>query len=122
MFDKIAVKDKPTPQFEGPTEISPVYKFLKSALPGEIPWNCALLHRSGAEAERARQRAAIDACVRESVGFLVFVIGSDCWCCGFDLPQTPSSSLTATASRASGTGLPIRWSRGWCVRFVNFIK
>lgn len=41
MFDKIAVKDTPTPQWDGPTEISPVYKFLKSYLPGEIPWNCA---------------------------------------------------------------------------------
>jgi hypothetical protein len=39
VFDHIAVLDKPTPMFEGPTVISPVYRFLKDALPGEIPWN-----------------------------------------------------------------------------------
>lgn len=39
VMDKIAVLNKPTPQWEGPTEISPVYAFLKAALPGEIPWN-----------------------------------------------------------------------------------
>ena len=40
VFDHVAVLDKPTPMFPGPTEISPVYRFLKDALPGEIPW-CA---------------------------------------------------------------------------------
>jgi glutathione peroxidase len=39
VFDHVAALDKPTPQWEGPTETSPVYKYLKSVLPGEIPWN-----------------------------------------------------------------------------------
>ena len=38
VFDHVAVLDKPTPQWEGPTEISPLYRYLKSVLPGEIPW------------------------------------------------------------------------------------
>lgn len=25
--------------WEGPTEISPLYRYMKSVLPGEIPWN-----------------------------------------------------------------------------------
>jgi glutathione peroxidase-family protein len=43
VMDKIAVLNKPTPQWEGPTEMSPVYAFLKNALPGEIPWNYSAL-------------------------------------------------------------------------------
>ena len=39
VFDHIAVLDKPTPMWEGPTEISPLYRYMKSVLPGEIPWN-----------------------------------------------------------------------------------
>lgn len=40
VFDHVMVLDKATPQWKGPTTISPVYRFLKDALPGEIPW-CA---------------------------------------------------------------------------------
>ena len=39
VFDHVAVLDKPTPMWEGPTEISPLYRYMKSVLPGEIPWN-----------------------------------------------------------------------------------
>ena len=39
VFDHVQVLDKATPQWAGPTTISPVYRFLKDALPGEIPWN-----------------------------------------------------------------------------------
>jgi hypothetical protein len=39
VMDHVAVLDKATPMWAGPTEISPVYRFLKEALPGEIPWN-----------------------------------------------------------------------------------
>jgi glutathione peroxidase len=62
VFDHIAVLDKPTPMFEGPTVISPVYRFLKDALPGEIPWNytkCVVLAgRSGASARCCSSWAA----------------------------------------------------------------
>ena len=44
VFDHVAVLDKPTPMFPGPTQISPVYRFLKDALPGEIPWNYTCVH------------------------------------------------------------------------------
>ena len=37
VFDHVAVLDKPTPMWEGPTEISPLYRYMKSVLPGEIP-------------------------------------------------------------------------------------
>jgi len=36
VFDHIAVLDKPTPMWAGPTEISPLYRYLKSQLPGEV--------------------------------------------------------------------------------------
>jgi len=42
VYDKIAVKDKATPQFPGPEEISPVYAFLKGSgkeFSKEIEWN-----------------------------------------------------------------------------------
>ena len=50
VMDKIAVKYKPTPQWEGPREMSPVYGFLKSKTGGsEIEWNYTkfLVDRNG---------------------------------------------------------------------------
>lgn len=54
VMDKIAVKDRPTPQWDGPGEISPVYKFLKGTLPGEIEWNYVkfLVDRNGVPVRR----------------------------------------------------------------------
>lgn len=55
-MDKIMVKDRPTPQWDGPTEISPVYKFLKSfpETKGEIEWNYVkfLVSRDGTPLRR----------------------------------------------------------------------
>ena len=54
VFDHVAVLDKPTPMWEGPTEISPLYRYLKSVLPGEIPWNYTkfLIGRDGVPLRR----------------------------------------------------------------------
>ena len=54
VFDHVAVLDKPTPMWEGPTEISPLYRYMKSVLPGEIPWNYTklLIGRDGVPLRR----------------------------------------------------------------------
>jgi len=49
-------QDKPTPQWEGPTTISPVYALLKSGVNtgGDLPWNYTkfLVSREGVPLRR----------------------------------------------------------------------
>ena len=85
VFDHVAVLDKPTPMWEGPTEISPLYRYMKSVLPGEIP------------------------CVRDAL--LAILPAAPHASCAAGI--TPSSSSAAMAFRCGGTALRIHWTRAW---------
>ncbi len=83
VFDHVAVLDKPTPQWAGPTQISSVYAFLKAALPGEIPWNYTkfLVGRDGVPLRRYSPADPLDqgmeddsACCMHDAGLLLFCV------------------------------------------------
>jgi glutathione peroxidase len=68
VFDKIGVLDKPSPLWDTQEE-SPVYKFMKAALPGEIPWNYTkfLIGRDGVPLRRYSPADPLDQGMEDDV-------------------------------------------------------
>lgn len=69
VFDHVAALDKPTPQWEGPTETSPVYRVIKAAVPGELPWNYTkyLIGRDGVPLRRYSPADPLDQRMEEDI-------------------------------------------------------
>lgn len=69
VLDHVAALDKPTPQWSGPEVISPVYRLLKDALPGELPWNYTkfLVGRDGVPLRRYSPGDPLDQGMEEDI-------------------------------------------------------